>query len=156
MAGLKKIQDIESCGTFGKIKLRKRDMIPKGWGAFIDKSDFSKIGEILVWHNKYRFMSPQEDFEVGTVKLLYIEKDKKFSLHFHVKKTEIFYCIKGSFLVRLIADGEEENILFEPGESMLILPGMVHQMTGLEEENILLEVSTVDKKYDSYRIQKGD
>lgn len=138
---------------FKEVLLPPRPMIEKGWGGHIE--DGKCFGETIVWHKKSCFEDP-ERWEVGTVKVLNIHKNMRLSLHFHIKKTEIFYCTFGAFLVTLVKDGEMINVLFKEGETMLIKPGMVHRMTGIDDVNLLLEVSTEDFVTDSYRIEKGD
>lgn len=152
---MKKVKDLT--GSFACVKLfDDREVVYKGWGGFRKKGIPQSIGEVFAWHNPIDGKYPPTNFQVGTVKVLYIEKNKKLSLHFHLEKTELFYMVEGSLEVVLVADGIEEKVFFEKGDAMIIEPGMVHSMKGLEENNILLEVSTVDYKYDSYRIKKGD
>jgi len=158
-----------------KCAIAPRIFIEKGWGVKLRKSapPFTQterlknhtsddlVGEVFVYHKDH----PGSDgihshfnpvFEVGTVKLLYVAKNKKLSLHFHKEKEEIFYMVKGALSVTLISDGKKDVIKFEEGDTLYIPPCMVHQMKGLQKENILLEVSTKDEKIDSYRIEKGD
>lgn len=159
-----------------KSRIRPRMFVKKGWGKLFRKTtppliDFAGkdhdpendlVGEVFVYHpvnhtpfNHVYYKHPT-NFKVETVKILYIDKDKKVSLHFHISKREIFYLVKGELEVTLISDGQEDTISFKEGDTLCINPGMVHQMKGLEEENILLEVSTLDQASDSYRIKKGD
>lgn len=152
-------------------KISKRTAIPKGWGSGIKGGRFKRphkedsevdrknIGEIFVYHKIGWPHNPHHNdpqFEVGTVKLLFIEKDKRLSTHFHINKQEIFFLIQGQLELGLIADGYKEVIEFNEGDCLHIPPGMVHYMKGLGERNILLEVSTTDHPSDSYRIEKGD
>lgn len=155
----------------------ERFVVKKGWGAATIKKE-SGIGEVFVFHNseekKFRFQKfkhPEgvlcsikndlensicENWSAETVKLLYIEKEKKLSLHFHLKKTEIFYMVEGSLEVTIIHDGVEYVFELRKHDSIIVRPGIVHSMKGLEDNNILLEVSTLDEETDSYRIKKGD
>ena len=123
--------------------------IQKGWGR---KSD--NVGEVFVYHQ------PQEldkALNVETVKLLHLAKGKQLSIHFHCEKREYFYMVRGSLDVLLWEEFDNcVKIKLEQGQRMMIPPGMRHRMIGVEEENILLEVSTLDKDEDSYRIEKGD
>lgn len=140
-------------------KISKRKSIQKGWGinlpdVFLEENKENTVGEVFIFHEEEKFRI--EPGEVATVKALYFNKGKKLSLHFHVKKKEIFFMAKGSLIVTLISNGEEDKFLLTQGESIYIPPGMVHQMEGVEEENIMIEVSTKDHPSDSYRIKKGD
>ena len=105
---------------------------------------------------------------------MYFVKDKKCSIHYHIKKTETFHCLEGEFRIRFYddlneikrivneTDSEEkiekalETIYMKPGDTLFIPPGRVHQITGLLRENKLLEVSTQDFKEDSIKLVKGD
>ena len=146
----------------------------KGWGVILPGyynnwcgrriATGSRIGEVFAYHKNspsiYSNLNDQgicnPNFEVGTVKILYIARDKKLSLHFHLDKEEIFYMVTGDIELTLISNGIKQISRFSKGESLLIKPGMVHQMKGLSDENILLEISTLDCPNDSYRIEKGD
>ena len=161
---------------FDKCKLRPREYIKKGWGMKLKKAnppfirkgahlhdpEEDLVGEVFVYHtsNPTPFKNPYEgrnpQFKVETVKVLYIAQDKKLSLHFHREKIEIFYLVKGRLEITLVSDGQEEIFEIHEGDSLFLPACVVHQMKGLEEENILLEVSTEDSPQDSYRIQKGD
>jgi quercetin dioxygenase-like cupin family protein len=124
----------------------------KGWGWLN-----GTIGEVFAFHAMRFDGNVQDDLEkVETVKLLYIAKDKRLSTHYHLKKSEIFICAAGSISVHLTRDGEEREYVLVPGDAMRVLPGMVHYMKGLADNNILLEVSTQDFASDSIRIEDGD
>lgn len=123
-------------------------LIPKGWGGKTEMNGRveGSVGEVI-------FDPP---FKIETTKLLYFAQGRRLSKHFHVQKSEIFYLVSGCLEVRLWdKDAEEHQIMMIPGDSLLIPPGLIHQMYG-EEESILLEVSTFDSLEDSYRIEKGD
>ena len=117
----------------------KKDLhvVPKGWGH-----------ELFCFHNKEPF-----DIQVETIKTLNFDKGKKCSYHYHKNKEEYFVVLVGRFYIRL----EHESFEWGPSDGpLLIPPRTLHQMTGLEEKNILLEVSTLDDPGDSYRVEKGD
>lgn len=160
-----------------KCLINPRVFIKKGWGIqlkqaptppFInnkgeDRKEEDLVGEVFVYHAdknptpfNHTYFRHEPELGVKTVKVLYIAKDKKVSLHFHIKKREIFFLIKGSLEVVLISDGIKETFPLNEGDTLFIAPGMIHQMKGLEEENILLEVSSKDMASDSYRVEKGD
>lgn len=139
----------------------------KGWGGIPEKD--KKIGEVFVYHQaddcqeyderQFNLNEPnpiKENFQVETVKILDVAKDKAGSVHFHVKKEEIFYNLRGLFHILLIKDGLQVLLELKEGQCVKVKPGMVHQIIGKEEKNQLLEVSTLDKATDSYRLVKGD
>lgn len=90
-------------------------------------------------------------------KLLRIWKDKRGSLHFHLNKTETMYLNYGRVKLRLIDpdNGGEYFVELNPGDSILIQRGQVHQIIALEESEIV-EFSTMHEETDSHRVQKGD
>ena len=129
-----------------------RNSIEKGWGWLN-----GNIGEVFAFHTLRADGNKQNDLDqVETVKLLYIAKDKRLSTHYHLKKTEIFVCVTGAIKVVFVDGGEERSYDLKPGDHMRVRPGKIHYMVGLEENSVLLEVSTEDFANDSYRIEEGD
>ncbi|MHA2045889.1 MAG: cupin domain-containing protein [Candidatus Thorarchaeota archaeon] len=90
-------------------------------------------------------------------KLLYITKGKRGSMHFHVNKLETMYLEYGQIDIRFIDpdDGKQYTIHLNPGDSIRIPRGQVHQIVGVEESK-LIEFSTLHEENDSYRVVKGD
>jgi len=91
-------------------------------------------------------------------KLLYFEKDKRCSWHFHKIKDEVFYLQSGKMIVKFSDNDDIENseeLLLTPGQNFYVYPGLKHQMIALEDSE-LFEFSTEHFDEDSYRIQKGD
>jgi len=91
-------------------------------------------------------------------KLLFFEKGKKCSWHYHKIKDEVFYLQSGKLLVKY-SDADDlakanEKVL-EPGQNFHIYIGLRHQMIALEDSE-LFEFSTQHFDEDSYRIIKGD
>ena len=80
-------------------------------------------------------------------KLLHLHRDYQCSVHFHKEKDETFYIMEGKVLMEV---GTEEPYVMHPGDSVRIRPGVSHRFTGVTCA-IILEVSTTDKKEDSYR-----
>lgn len=120
--------------------------IEKGWGRKEDK-----LGEYFAYHGH------EHPIPVETVKILYFARDKRLSRHYHVKKSEYFVLIKGALQIEIwTGDGTRHAFIMNELDRIFIKPGCQHRMTGLEEENILLEISTIDTPNDSYRIEKGD
>ena len=91
-------------------------------------------------------------------KLLFFEKGKRCSFHYHKKKTETFYLQSGKMLVlhAMIDEPEKpfENLL-TAGDVFEVPVGRRHQMIALEDCE-LFEFSTQHFEDDSYRVVKGD
>tara|TARA_Y100000593_G_scaffold57135_1_gene106385 strand:- start:513 stop:881 length:369 start_codon:yes stop_codon:yes gene_type:complete len=91
-------------------------------------------------------------------KLLFFEKGKKCSWHYHKVKDEVFYLQSGKMIVKYGQDDNpefaEELMLF-PGQNFYVPTGLRHQMIALEDSE-LFEFSTQHFDEDSYRIRKGD
>ena len=91
-------------------------------------------------------------------KLLFFNKGKKCSWHFHKLKDEVFYLQSGKLLVKY---SDEENLetakelILNAGDSFHVYIGLKHQMIALEDSE-LFEFSTQHFEDDSYRIIKGD
>jgi mannose-6-phosphate isomerase-like protein (cupin superfamily) len=91
-------------------------------------------------------------------KLLFFNKGKKCSWHYHIEKDEVFYLQSGKMIVRYSEQDsieECETIILEPGMNFYIYPGLRHQMEALEDSE-LFEFSTEHFDEDSYRVIKGD
>lgn len=91
-------------------------------------------------------------------KLLFFNKEKKCSWHYHKIKDEVFYLQSGKLLVKF-SDDEDINsakeIILNAGDSFHVYIGLKHQMIALEDSE-LFEFSTQHFEDDSYRIIKGD
>ena len=91
-------------------------------------------------------------------KLLYFEKGKRCSFHYHKLKDETFYLQSGKILLYY---GETDdldnarNIILEPGDKFHIYGGLRHQMIAIESSE-LFEFSTEHFDDDSYRAIRGD
>jgi len=91
-------------------------------------------------------------------KILFFNKGKKCSLHYHKIKNETFYLSAGILKCTFYMLGEEAKkteIIMKPGDIKEIPVGLVHQMEALED-SYLFEFSTEHFDEDSYRIKKGD
>lgn len=92
-------------------------------------------------------------------KLLRINKGCRCSWHFHRKKDETFYCLSGSFEV---VYGESDDIfaakkiILNAHDTFHVPVGLRHSMFALDDNSVLLEISTEHKDTDSIRILKGD
>lgn len=104
-------------------------------------------------------------------KILSFEKDKKFSIHYHKDKDEVFYVRKGKLklgwcdidqktsesspdLLTLVMSKLQIEVL-EIGDAFHIPPYRVHFALALEDSEVY-EFSTHHEEADSYRILKGD
>jgi len=90
-------------------------------------------------------------------KLLHLWKGKRGSLHFHMNKLETMLLQSGRVNLRFIDPGvgTEYIVELEPGDSIRIPRGQVHQIIAIEESRII-EFSTTHDESDSHRVQKGD
>ena len=91
-------------------------------------------------------------------KLLFFEKGKRCSWHFHKIKDEVFYLQSGKMIVKYSDDDDLENaeeLVLNAGDNFHIYTGLRHQMIALEDSE-LFEFSTQHFDSDSHRIIKGD
>ena len=91
-------------------------------------------------------------------KLLFFEKGKMCSWHYHNIKDEVFYIQTGKLKVMYGRDDnleKSDTIILEKGQNFHVPPGLRHRMIALEDTE-LFEFSTHHKDEDSIRIQKGD
>jgi mannose-6-phosphate isomerase-like protein (cupin superfamily) len=116
-------------------KVEDLDIVPKNWGK-----------EIIL-HNDSDYCG----------KILKFKDGAKFSMHFHLKKVETWYVIKGEFLLKFIDiyDATHHEKRIGVGSIIEISQGDPHQLIALTEGEIL-EISTQHFDNDSYRIEKGD
>ena len=91
-------------------------------------------------------------------KLLFFEKGKKCSWHYHKLKDEVFYLQSGSILVRYSEDDDWDNaelIILSKGQNFHIYRGLRHQVEALEDSEVF-EFSTQHFDSDSHRLISGD
>ena len=91
-------------------------------------------------------------------KLLFFEKGKRCSWHFHKIKDEVFYLQSGKMIVKYSDEDDLENaeeLVLNAGDNFHIYTGLRHQMIALEDSE-LFEFSTQHFDSDSHRIAKGD
>nr|BAR27629.1 putative nucleotidyltransferase [uncultured Mediterranean phage uvMED]BAR27672.1 putative nucleotidyltransferase [uncultured Mediterranean phage uvMED] len=91
-------------------------------------------------------------------KLLYFNKGKKCSWHYHLKKEETFYIHSGK--LHLIYGFEDDmtdadSVILNPGDKFEIPRELRHQMYAIEDTE-MYEFSTTHFESDSYRVVKGD
>ena len=75
--------------------------------------------------------------EQSTVKLVYIDGDKRLSLQYHNERSEFWKVIKGPVKVQL---GNETRTL-QAGESITIPKKAVHRLIGDGIDGVILEIS---------------
>ena len=111
------------------------EFVPKKWGR-----------EIII-HNDQDYCG----------KILKFKNGGKSSMHFHLKKIESFYVIKGEFLLKFIDtdDATPHEKRISVGSVVEISQGDPHQLIALTDGEIF-EVSTQHFEHDNYRIEKGD
>lgn len=120
---------------------------------------FSHLQSTEDYHAKgwgYEYWIANTDLYCG--KLLYFNKGKKCSWHYHEIKDETFFIQEGLFIVLTSENDDIESATrryMKPGDSLHVTPGLRHQMIALED-SILYEFSTQHFDDDSYRIIKGD
>ena len=110
--------------------------VPKGWG----------YEKWIVNNEKY------------CGKLLYFNKGKKCSWHYHEIKEETFYVHSGKLYLLYGFDddiNEAEGLILNPGDKFEIPRGLRHQMYAIEDTE-MFEFSTQHFDDDSYRVIKGD
>jgi len=90
-------------------------------------------------------------------KLLCFEKDKKFSMHYHLKKKETWYVSKGRFILIWVEtdNGTTHTEFLEVGDVITNERGEPHQLIALEDSEVF-EVSTKHYDEDSFRMWKGN
>ena len=121
----------------------------------------SKAGKVLVSHRIPKGWGWEDviiNREEFCGKILHIKPGLRFSDHYHVKKLEYFYILRGTVSCWLRhPDGTEQEVHLGPGDILEITPGLMHQLMCTSKESAdILEISTNDNFEDSYRIQKGD
>jgi quercetin dioxygenase-like cupin family protein len=90
-------------------------------------------------------------------KLLEFDSGSKFSMHYHIKKRESFYVLKGFLVLTFFnlenADMKSQNLL--EGQVIEIPRNVPHQIEA-KEDSVIIEISTHHEDSDSYRIGRGD
>ena len=78
--------------------------------------------------------------EPSTVKLIYVDKDKRLSLQYHNNRSEFWKIVKGPVKVQI---GEEIKTL-NTGETITVPKRASHRLIGAGTDAIILEISTGD------------
>lgn len=90
--------------------------------------------------------------------LVYDKENAKGSMHFHMTKHETFYVQQGSFKIIWIntVDASIHEEILSVGDTWVNEPGAPHQIMSLEDNSVLIEVSTTHYDDDSFRVMPGD
>lgn len=90
-------------------------------------------------------------------KILHFNANSQFSCHLHYMKREVFRCVFGSLKLMTIntEDASRTEIIMKPGDTIEIPRLLPHQITALEESEII-EFSTHHEDSDSFRMLPGD
>lgn len=121
------------------------------------KYNVEMLGELVLkgWGSETIFANN----ELYCGKILAFDKaGNKSSMHFHIDKDESWHVLYGAFTLRIMdmTTASIDEFTLEMGESIRIYPMMVHQLEALEDNSLILEVSTRDKPSDNYRVAPGD
>jgi mannose-6-phosphate isomerase-like protein (cupin superfamily) len=92
-----------------------------------------KVVEKRPWGHFERFTLN----EPCTVKLIYLDGNKRLSLQYHNNRSEFWKVVKGKVRVQL---GNEKKLL-EAGESVLIPQKTNHRLEGAGADAIVLEIA---------------
>ena len=89
--------------------------------------------------------------------LVFINSGNKFSMHYHMIKNETWYIQSGSFTFDYIDTeiAKKCTKVLKTGDSVYIPKGLPHQLTALDNNSIVFEISTQHFDDDSYRIYKN-
>ena len=89
-------------------------------------------------------------------KILFIEKNKSTSMHYHIKKHETMYVLRGKLLIDGLAERHTQShkysILVEQGQSVEIERGRAHKLIAHHEDLMIVEASTFHEDEDSHRL----
>lgn len=91
------------------------------------------------------------------VKILHYNKvGNRSSGHIHLVKDELFFVKQGSFLFKYKDEsGIDKTRQISEGDIVRIEPGTPHQLTALEDDSEIFEISTPDTG-EIVRIEPGD
>jgi len=104
------------------------------------------------WGHEIWFANNEKENYCG--KELFIKEDCHTSMHFHLKKHEVFYILEGQLALELISTkiGQSSRIILNEGDKYEIEQGQPHQLIAHEGSVKLIEASTFHENSDSYRV----
>lgn len=78
-------------------------------------------------------------------------------MHFHASKKESWYVESGEFQLTILdtKTAKPETHILRIGDDITINPLTPHQLKALEDNSIILEVSTMDSIEDNHRVSPG-
>ena len=83
--------------------------------------------------------------EPCTVKLVYVDGDKRLSLQYHGHRSEFWKVVKGPVKVQIGRSKESlETKTLQAGDSITIPQGALHRLQGAGTDAVILEISTGD------------
>jgi mannose-6-phosphate isomerase-like protein (cupin superfamily) len=90
--------------------------------------------------------------------LEFTKAGNKTSMHFHKDKDESWVVLNGAFKLKVINTENAliEEIILRKGDTWRNPPLLPHQLESLEDNSIIVEVSTFDTPVDNYRVMPGD
>jgi len=86
--------------------------------------------------------------------LEFTKAGNKTSMHFHKDKDESLVILNGAFKLKVIntETASVEEIILRKGDTWRNPPILPHQLEALEDNSIIIEVSTFDNPLDTYRV----
>lgn len=92
------------------------------------------------------------------IKELFIIKGSSCSMHFHIKKEEIFWIKMGSVIFETIdtTTGKISEKIFHTGDYILVPRLTPHRFSATDGNATIVEFSTHHEDLDSYRVIPGD
>ena len=78
--------------------------------------------------------------------------------HYHEKKDETFYVVRGKIRARFRdpADGVEEEHILERGDKISVKPGIAHIFYGVEDVHVVEYSSQYYDKADNFKVDFGE
>jgi len=76
--------------------------------------------------------------ERSTVKLVYLDGNKRLSLQYHNNRAEFWKVISGPVKVQL----DKDTKMLQTGESISIPEKVIHRLIGAGTDAVILEIST--------------
>lgn len=121
------------------------------------KYKVENLGTIVEKGWGYETIFASNDLYCGKT-LAFNKAGSKSSMHFHLEKDESWQVLYGKFKLRImdLATANIDELELEINDSIRIPPMMVHQLEALEDNSLILEVSTKDQASDNYRVLPGD
>ncbi len=88
--------------------------------------------------------------------LVFPKEGSNFSMHYHMIKNETWLIQSGRFQFDWIDNTKLHRMILNVGDSVYIQKGLPHQLTALENDSSVFEVSTQHFDDDSYRVYRDN